>query len=147
MKFSEARQGRVFILRLEDGEIVHKTLEAFAREQDIRAAAVMVVGGAGGDSRLVVGPETASARPIDPMVHLLNDVHEVTGTGTLFPDENGDPILHLHMACGRGNKTATGCARQGVKVWQVMEVILFELLDSGSLRVFDAELGFLMLRP
>lgn len=30
MKYSEARPGRIFVLRLEDGEIVHEVIERFA---------------------------------------------------------------------------------------------------------------------
>jgi len=81
------------------------------------------------------------------MTHDLTDVHEITGTGTLFPDENGGPVLHLHMACGREDQTRTGCIRQGVKVWQVMEVVLFELLETGSKRIVDSDLGFFLLHP
>jgi predicted DNA-binding protein with PD1-like motif len=52
MKFSQARQGRVFILRLEDGEIVHEVIEQFATEHGIKAASLIVVGGADDGSRL-----------------------------------------------------------------------------------------------
>ena len=38
MKYSEAKQGRVFIIRLEDGDILHESIEAFAREHSIKAA-------------------------------------------------------------------------------------------------------------
>ena len=147
MKYSQAKQGRVFVVRLEDGEIVHETLENFAREQGIQGAAVIAVGGAAGGSELVVGPEQERSRPIHPMTHILGDVHEITGTGTLFPDEEGNPVLHMHMACGREDQTKTGCIRQGVKVWQVMEVILFEIVETGCKRILDPDLGFLLLHP
>ena len=147
MQFSEARQGRTFILRLEDGEIVHEVLEKFAEDQGIKAAAILILGGASKGSRLVTGPEKPEDRPIAPMTSLLEDVHEIAGTGTLFPDENKSPVVHMHMACGRKEKTVTGCIRQGVRVWQVMEVILFELLESRAKRELDKELGFMLLRP
>lgn len=35
MKYSEAKQGRIFVIRLEDGDIVHEELERFAREQSM----------------------------------------------------------------------------------------------------------------
>ncbi len=56
MKYSEAKQGRVFIVRLEDGEIVHEVLEQFAVDHGIRAASLIVVSGADDGSRFVVGP-------------------------------------------------------------------------------------------
>lgn len=145
MKFTQAKQGRIFILRLEDGEVLHAEIEKFARAQSIAAAGLIIVGGADEGSRLVVGPQDGKARSIDPLENVLGDVYEVAGTGTLFPDEDGQPVLHLHAACGRAGETVTGCTRSGVKVWQIMEVILFELLDTGATRVFDPTLGFKLL--
>ena len=147
MKYSEAKHGRVFVIRLEDGDIAHEEIERFAREQSIKAAALVVVGGADQGSRLVVGPEEARAEPVVPMEEILDNVHEVTGTGTLFPDDEGNPVTHMHMACGREDATVTGCIRTGVRVWHVMEVILFELLGSSAIRVLDEETGFKLLKP
>ncbi len=147
MRFSEAKQGRVFVIRLEDGDIVHEAIEALAREQSVQAGALIIVGGADGGSRFVVGPERGRAQPILPMEHTLDKVHEVAGTGTLFPDDEGNPILHMHMACGRNDETITGCIRSGVKVWQVMEAILFELVDTTGIRLPDEQTGFKLLIP
>ncbi len=147
MKFSEAKQGRIFVIRLEDGDIVHETIERFAREQSINAAAMIVVGGADIGSRLVVGPEQARVEPIVPMEHILDNVHEVAGTGTLFPDDEGNPVIHMHMACGRNSSTITGCIRTGVRVWHIMEIILYELVDSSGIRMPDDQTGFMLLNP
>jgi len=147
MKYSQAKQGRVFVIRLEDGDIVHEELERFAREQSIRAAVVIAVGGADAGSHLIVGPAKARETPIRPMEHILESVHEVSGAGTIFPDESGHPVLHMHMACGRNDQTVTGCIRSGVKTWQVMEVILLELADTRGVRRPDAATGFKLLEP
>jgi predicted DNA-binding protein with PD1-like motif len=120
MKYSQARQGRTFVIRLEDGDIVHEKIEQFAREQSINAAALLAVGGADRGITLVVGPEHGRAKPISPMQNVLDNVHEIAGTGTIFPDEEGNPVLHMHMACGREASTVTGCVRKGVKVWHLM---------------------------
>ncbi|MBN2123958.1 MAG: DNA-binding protein [Deltaproteobacteria bacterium] len=145
MKYSEAKQGRVFLIRLENGETVHEEIEKFAREKSITAGAMIIIGGADRGSRLVVGPEQGQARPITPMERALDNVHEIAGTGTLFPDEDGNPTVHMHMACGRNGDTVTGCIRTGVKVWQIMEIVLFELTDTGGKRVFVPDLGFKLL--
>ena len=147
MKYSQARQGRIFILRLEDGEVVHEVVERFAEEHSIRAAALIAVGGADEGSRLVVGPEKGRAVPVVPMELLLDGVHEGAGTGTLFPDEEGRPLIHMHFVLGRKDRTVTGCIRRGVKVWQILEVILFELLDTSAHREADPVLGFKLLQP
>ena len=57
MKYSEARQGRIYINRLEDGDIIQEEIEKFVSEKSINAAALIIIGGADEDSRLVVGPE------------------------------------------------------------------------------------------
>ncbi len=66
MKFSQARQGRIFVIRLEDGEIVHEVIERFAAEQSIRAAAIIAVGALDSGSRVVVGPEEGRSTPWFP---------------------------------------------------------------------------------
>lgn len=147
MKYSEARQGRTFIIRLEDGEIFHEAIERFAVEQGIERAFLQVVGGADRGSRLVVGPEESRTYPVNPMVHELYDAHEIVGTGTLFPDDEGNPVVHLHMACGREENSVTGCVRSGVYVWHVMEVILVELLDTNARRMPNPTTGFKLLIP
>lgn len=146
MEAEQVQQGRIFVLRLEHGEVVHEAIEGFAMDKGIRAAALIVLGGADQDSRLVVGPKNGTERPIHPMQTILEATHEVAGTGTIFCNEQGEPVLHMHMACGRGEATRTGCIRSGVQVWQVMEAVLFELSDCRGERVKDPNLGFHVLQ-
>jgi predicted DNA-binding protein with PD1-like motif len=147
MKYSEARQGRVFVIRLEDGDIVHETIESFAETHGIRAATLVAVGGVDDGSRLIVGPEEGRAQPIMPMERSLRHVHEATGVGTLFPGPDGKPVLHMHLACGREEATITGCVRRGVRTWHVLEIILTELLDCTATRAPDPSTGFDLLQP
>ena len=147
MKFSEARQGRVFILRLEDGEVVREVIEQFAVDQNIEAASLLILGGAEDGSRLVVGPRKDRGLPLEPMKFVLENVHEVAGVGTLFRDEKGTPLLHMHMACGRAGESVTGCIRDGVKVWHIMEVIIHELVGGTARRVVEEPLGLKLLQP
>lgn len=147
MKFSEAQAGRTFIIRLEDGDILHEAIERFAAAQGIRAAHLTAVGGADAGSRLITGPAEGRAGKIVPMETVLDNVYEVTGTGTLFPDETGAPVLHMHLACGRSGQTVTGCVRRGVKVWHVLEVVLVELLNTSAVRRLDTTTGFKLLNP
>ena len=147
MRYSQAKQGRTFIIRLEDGDIVHEEIEKFSREKSIKAAALIILGGADKGSKLIVGPEHGRREPIIPMEHILDNVHEIAGTGTIFPDEKGKPVMHMHMACGRKTSSVTGCVRKGVKVWHIMEVILFELVDTTAVRAFEPTTGFELLKP
>ncbi len=148
MKFSEASMGRVFVIRLEHGEVIHECIERFAVENGISCAALILHGGGDDGSVLVTGPQDGSSSPpIAPQVSRLKGVHEVVGTGSLFPDEQGQPILHVHLACGRGESTVTGCIRTGVRAWHVVEVMLWELQDCRARRRPDAASGFQLLVP
>ena len=81
------------------------------------------------------------------MEHILDNVHEIAGTGTIFPGKGNEPVLHMHIACGRKKATVTGCVRRGVKTWHVLEVILFELVGTTATRMPDAATGFDLLNP
>jgi uncharacterized protein len=146
MQYQEGAIGRVFALRLEDGERLPETLEAFARDQHLEAAMVIYVGGAKGGSRLVVGPDAARADAIVPLVHTLTGIQEVLGVGTLFPNDQGDPVLHLHAATGREGDATVGCSRAGVEVWLVGEVIILEILGTRGRRRLEAPSGFSLLQ-
>jgi predicted DNA-binding protein with PD1-like motif len=147
MRYSEAKPGRVFVIRLEDGEILHEEIEQLAVKEKITAAAVTIVGGIDQGSKLVVGPKDGRADKIEPMEAIVDNVYEAAGTGTLFPDEDGNPILHLHLAAARGDNVIGGCVRRGVKTWQVLEVIVMELTGSSAIRKFDSKTGFKLLQP
>jgi len=145
MHYQEVRQGRTFVLRLEHGEIIHETVEAFAREQQVLSAAVIVLGGVDGGSRLVTGPKHDQERPVDPMQLMLNNVHEAVGTGTIFPNDQDQPQLHMHLSCGRAQASSTGCIRPGVRVWQIIEMVVIELKSGTFRRLLDTDLGFPVL--
>ena len=147
MTYSETQLARVFIIRLDAKEVLHESLEQFARDHEISAAAVMVVGGGGPDSTLVVGPKDSNAKIVDAMEYILNDAHEITGTGTLFTSEEGEPVLHMHVSAGRSDRTITGCVRRGVKVWGVLEVILFEIKDTTAVKKYVKDFDNFMLYP
>ncbi len=147
MKYSIAKPGRIFVVRLEDGDILHEQIEELARRENITAASCVAVGGIDAGSTLIVGPADGRAEVMNPMPLEVDNVREIAGTGTIFPDEDGNPVLHMHIACGRKDHTVTGCVRSGVKVWQVMEVIIHELTGCNSRRVLDEATGFKLLQP
>ena len=142
MKFTEAKLGRIFILRLHDGECLHEILESFATEKKISAALILFLGGANINSKIVVGPEKGDSKPPIPLTTLLNGVHEAQGIGTIFKDENGKPKLHMHSSFGRKQNTITGCVRLGVDIWRIGEIIILELTKTSANRVKDKETGF-----
>jgi predicted DNA-binding protein with PD1-like motif len=142
MQFTEAKLGRVFVLRLHDGDRLPEVLESFATEKTVSTALCFFLGGAKENSRVVVGPKDGYALPPEPMVTLLNGVHEACGVGTIFADETGKPKLHMHASFGRKQNTVTGCVRMGVDVWQIGEIIVIELTDTQARRVIDKKTKF-----
>jgi predicted DNA-binding protein with PD1-like motif len=149
MEYTEANLNRIFILRLHQNETIHEVVEKFAKDKQIKNAMCFFLGGAEEGSKLVVGPKDGKAMPPQIMTSMLKGVHEGLGVGTLFQDEAGQPKLHMHGSFGRNDATAnavTGCIRVGVQVWQIGEVIIFELAGGSALRKKDKATGFEMLQ-
>ena len=146
MKACEGRVGRVFVIRLEDGDVLPACIERFAEEKGVSVAHVILVGGIGG-GQVVVGPRDSDAMPPEPMLLPVDGAHEVAGVGVIAPGADGRPVLHIHAALGRSGQTLTGCLRPGVKTWLVGEVILYEIVGVEATRVKDARTGFTLLEP
>jgi len=144
MKGTEGRIGRVFVIRLEHGDVVPTCIERFAEEKGISVGHAILVGGLGG-GEIVVGPRRSEERPPEPMFLPVDGAHEVAAVGVLAPGENGKPVLHIHGALGRSGSTITGCLRPGVTTWVVGEVILYEILGASVARIKDEESGFALL--
>lgn len=144
MKATEGKIGRVFIIRLEEGDIIPDCIEEFAREKRIGAGHAVIVGGIG-SGEVVVGPRDSNEMPPDPMLLPVDGAHEVLASGIIAPDGNGNPVLHIHGALGRSENTLTGCLRPGVTTWLVGEVVLYEILGVDAKRVKDKRSGFALL--
>ena len=144
MKATEGQIGRIFILRLEDGDIIPECIERFAEGKGITAGQVILIGGIGG-GEVVVGPRRSDEMPPEPMLLPLDGAHEVAGVGVLAPGEDGKMALHIHAALGRSGKTTTGCLRPGVTTWLVGEAVIFEILGVNAKRVLSEETGFALL--
>jgi len=144
VKASEGRIGRVFVLRLEDGDMLPSCVEQFAQDKSIGVAQVTLVGGVGG-GEVVVGPRRSSEMPPQPVQLPVDGAHEVVGAGLIAPREDGRPVLHIHAALGRSGTTLTGCLRPGVVTWLVGEAIITEITGVQGLRRRDSASGFALL--
>ncbi|MFW6248487.1 MAG: PPC domain-containing DNA-binding protein [Bacteroidota bacterium] len=145
MQYTYAKQGRTFVIRLEDGDVIHECIERFVAEKNIASAYFYGIGGVDKGSNLICGPEQGRSQQIKPMEVLLSEVHEATGNGTVFPDSEGNARVHMHLSCGRGSNSLTGCIRKGVYVWHVFEIVLVELTDNDARRMPDEATGFELL--
>jgi len=145
MKACEGQLGRVFVIRLEDGDVIPTCIESFAEEKKISVGQVLMIGGIG-SGQVVVGPRYSDEMPPEPMLLPLDGAHEVVGVGIIAPSEQGKPALHMHAALGRSGKTTTGCLRPGVNTWIVGEVIICEIVGTNAARVLDNDTGFELLQ-
>jgi len=145
MKASEGKLGRVFVIRLEDGDVLPGCIEKFAEGEGISVGHAILVGGIG-KGQIVVGPRFSDKMPPEPMLLPIDGAHEVAGVGVLAPGEDGKPVLHMHAALGRSGQTMAGCLRPGVTTWVVGEVILYEILGARVARIKDKKSGFALLQ-
>lgn len=144
MKFTQGKIGRIFIIRLENGDKVPACIEQFALQLGIRHGQAIMIGGIG-KGQVVSGPRYSDVMPPDAMLLPVDGAHEVLGVGILVPGPNGQPSLHMHAALGRSGQTLTGCLRPGVETWLVGEVIIYEILDVKAARIYDKDSGFSLL--
>ena len=145
MRYSEGSLGRVFVLRLEDGDPLNTTVEAFARDHGIGRGVAFYVGGSAGGTSLVVGPDATRTDAVVPLIHALTAPNETFAFGTLFPDEAGEPVLHMHAACGREGGATVGCTRAGLETWLIGEIVLVEIVGTDASRRLDPVSGFELL--
>jgi len=145
MNYTQASLGRVFIAKLENNEVVHEAIERIAEKEKISAGVVFIVGGVGEGSSLVVGPIDGNERPITVMERTLSAPHEATGMGTLFANEEGKPVLHMHISACRAGGSVTGCIRRGVRVWGLLEATVVEFTDTTALKRYEKDMDNYML--
>ncbi len=135
MRAAELVRGRTFVLRLEEGEPLHETIESFCRDNGVLRATVDLIGAVDSGSVMISGPKVPVGGVIQPETLILEEPCELTGSGTVFPDIDGNPILHIHGSVGRCGFSATGDLKPGMVVWLVMEVVIVELVGDGPIRV------------
>jgi len=146
MRYTEGKMGRVFVIRLEDSDRLPEAIENFAKKESLQRGICIFVGGIKG-GKIVVGPKDSKSSPIVPLMYVLENVHETAGVGTIFPDEEGNPKLHMHAAFGREGNTRTGCIRPGIEVANLGEVVILEIVESSAKRKMDEKAGFMVLEP
>lgn len=144
MKVAEGTIGRVFVLRLEHGERLPDCIEAFAQERGVSRAFCALVGGVDG-ATIVTGPADTTTMPPVAVLTALIGAQEVAAVGTLFPDAEGKPRLHMHGAFGRGEEARVGCIRPGIDIWTIGEFVVIELEGLDMTRRRDPATGFELL--
>ena len=144
MQYSEGNLGRVFVLRMDDGEDLIASLQRFVQEKRIESGMALFIG-ALRDGRVVTGPE-AEAAIIPPTPHFedFESAWEVFGMATIYPSKEG-PKMHIHSGMGRGREALLGCIRDKAEVYLIVEAVLFEICGLVAERAWDEKMQLYLL--
>ena len=134
MQYTEGQIGRIFVVRIDDGEDMLVALRQFVREKGIRAGSVVFLG-ALMDGKMVTGPEEPVIPPVPHWV-FFEGGWEVFGVGTIYPAEEG-PHIHFHASVGRSGHALTGCLREKAVAYLIVEAIIYEITGLSARHEFD----------
>jgi len=142
MEVREGRIGRIIVARFDDGEDLMTGMLNVAKEKRINSGIVLLLG-ALRKAEVVVGPKEPIVPP-EPNWYSFSDGREIAGIGTIFP-QGGEPKLHLHSTCGRGEKVVLGCIRKISEIFLIVETVIIEILGVEAERKIDPALGIAKL--
>jgi hypothetical protein len=134
MQYTEGQLGRVFVVRIDDGEDMLVSLHQFIGDKGILAGSILFLG-ALMNGRMVTGPEEPVIPPVPHFV-MFEGGWEVFGIGTIYPGEGG-PHIHYHASVGRAGHALTGCLREKATTYLIVEVIILEFTGLSARREFD----------
>ena len=143
MKYQTGRQGRVIVVRFEDGDDVITGLAEIAKKEGIKAGIVQIVGGMR-EGDIVVGPESEEMPP-KPVWKSLGESHEVFGFGTIFW-QGDEPKIHFHGAFGKKEMVMVGCLRKNSETFLVLEAVIIEIEGIDAKRELDPVSGMVLLK-
>ncbi|MGE5390049.1 MAG: PPC domain-containing DNA-binding protein [Deltaproteobacteria bacterium] len=138
MKYSVGEIGRTIIAKIEHGDDLLESIKELARKEHLESAVFFMLG-ALKSSKVVVGPREAIIPP-EGMPRYFEDGREILAIGTIFVNEQGDPLLHIHGAMGREESVLVGCLRDLSQVYLVVELIIMELKGTAARRLYDPDL-------
>lgn len=144
MKYQVGKPGRVVVARLEEGDPVYKSIEEICAAEEISSAVFWIIGGVK-NVKVVTGPVDSSARPITVVTESLEEVQEILGTGTVFPNSENRPTVHMHASLGHNSHTVTGCPRVNLDCWLINELIIQEICGVDAARLKE-DSGFELLQ-
>jgi uncharacterized protein len=134
MQYTEGQIGRVFVVRIDDGEDMLLSLRQFIIDKNIQAGSIHFLG-ALMNGRMVTGPEEPVIPPVPHFV-MFEGGWEVFGLGTIYPGEDG-PHIHYHGSVGRSGHALTGCLREKAITYLIVEAIILEFTGLSARREFD----------
>jgi len=137
MQYTEGQIGRIFVVRIDDGEDLLVSLRQFIHDKDIQAGSVVFLG-ALMEGKMVTGPEEPVIPPV-PHYVFFEGGWEIFGVGTIYPGEGG-PHIHIHSSVGRAGHALTGCLRETATTYLIVEVVIHEFVGLSARREFDEKM-------
>jgi hypothetical protein len=137
MQYTEGQMGRVFVVRIDDGEDLLVSLHQFILDKGIHAGSILFLG-ALMNGRMVTGPEEPVIPPTPHFV-MFEGGWEVFGIGTIFMGEGG-PHIHYHASVGRSGHALTGCLREKATTYLIVEAVILEFTGLSARREFDKKM-------
>jgi hypothetical protein len=137
MQYTEGQLGRVFVVRIDDGEDMLISLHQFINDKSIQAGSILFLG-ALMNGRMVTGPEKPVIPPVPHFV-MFEGGWEVFGVGTIYPGEGG-PHIHYHASVGRSGHALTGCLREKAITYLIIEAVILEFTGLSARREYDKKL-------
>ncbi|MGA2120596.1 MAG: PPC domain-containing DNA-binding protein [Methanoregula sp.] len=134
MQYTEGQLGRVFVVRIDDGEDMLVSLRQFIQDKGIQAGSIFFLG-ALRNGRLVTGPEELVIPPVPHFV-MFEGGWEVFGVGTIYAGEGG-PHVHYHASVGRAGYALTGCLREKAVTYLIVEAVIYEFTGLSARKEFD----------
>ncbi len=138
MQYSEGQVGRVFTVRIDDGEDFIREIKRFVAAMNIQNGTIQFLG-AVRSATLVTGPKEPVIPP-SPRAEEIFGGWELLGFATIYPGEDG-PSIHLHAAAGKGIRSLAGCLREKAEVYLVVEAIVTEFVGISAKRILDPKTG------
>lgn len=137
MQYTEGQIGRVFVVRIEDGEDMLLSLRQFVLDKNIQAGSIHFLG-ALMNGRMVTGPEEPVIPPVPHFV-MFEGGWEIFGVGTIYSGESG-PHIHYHASVGRSGHALTGCLREKAITYLIVEAVIMEFTGLSARREFDEKM-------
>jgi len=139
---TETEDGKVWLLVLESGEEVSRTLEEFAGAQGLKAASLVALGAF---ERATLGYFEWGKKHYKP-IPVDEQVEVVTLTGDIVLDEKDRPSLHAHAVLGRSDgSTRGGHLLKGI-VRPTLEVTLTQS-PTHLVRRKHSDIGVALIEP
>jgi predicted DNA-binding protein with PD1-like motif len=137
MQYTEGQIGRVFIVRIDDGEDMLLSLRQFSLDKNIQTGSIHFLG-ALMNGRMVTGPEEPVIPPVPHFV-MFEGGWEIFGVGTIYPGEGG-PHIHYHASVGRSGHALTGCLREKAITYLIVEAVIIEFTGLTARRELDVKM-------